>query len=215
MLFPQFILLQPGMQFDLVHGGHHLCTLQQPVKVLRLEVGDADGPDLALAVQRLQGPVGFREQATRAHGQWIRYRSTYSRPRLDHRRVEGPQGGVVAVVVIPDLGGDERIWLASAGNSSPEPPLPSVAELGADALANARSHCRTWRRCQSAVAGTEGHGHESGRVRRRHFVQAQKPSWSISTPLFRLSRGEVLITRPVSDSPSRGRTGPAGSAYLE
>ena len=63
VLFAEFVLLEPGMQLDLVDGGHHFGGLQQPVQVGRLEVGDADGPDPALAVERFQRPLGFGEQA--------------------------------------------------------------------------------------------------------------------------------------------------------
>ncbi len=126
VLFAQFVLLQPRMQLNLVDGGHHFRCFQEPVQVLRLEVADANGPDFALAVQRLKRPVGFREEATPGARPMDQVQVDVFQAEVGHRGVEGPHRGVVAVVVIPDLRGDEEVLPGDVRGCFPgPPPVPS------------------------------------------------------------------------------------------
>ena len=174
VLFPELGLLQPRMQLDLVDGRHHLGCFQQLVQVLRLEVGHADRPYLALAVERFHGPVRFLEQSPLGARPVDQVHVHVFQPEVDHGRVEGPQRRVVAVVVVPHLGGDEEVLarggrrprrtrrvLASAANTSTMPratpdSFPYMAAVS------------KWR-----YPGFQGRGHQIGGVFRRNLVKPE------------------------------------------
>ena len=59
MTSPDVVLDQVGVHLDLVDGRHDLAVGQQPAQVVRLEVGDADRPGPAGAVDLLQRVPGL------------------------------------------------------------------------------------------------------------------------------------------------------------
>ena len=81
------VLLQVGVQLDLVDRRHDLGAVEQPAQVLGLEVGDADRADPAVEVEPLQRAPGLpRQAASDGSGQWIRYRSSTSKPSRSSSR---------------------------------------------------------------------------------------------------------------------------------
>lgn len=52
------MLLQPGVGLDLVHRGHNLGRLEHLLRLLNVEVADADAPDLARGDELLHGRPG-------------------------------------------------------------------------------------------------------------------------------------------------------------
>ena len=78
------VLLEVRVQFDLVHRRDDEGLLDQSGEVLRKEVGDADRLGAAVGVDLLEGlvRVHVRYPSSGGTGQWIRYRSMWSRPSL-------------------------------------------------------------------------------------------------------------------------------------
>jgi hypothetical protein len=174
VLFPELGLLQPRMELDLVDGGNHLGGFQQPVQMLRLEVGDADGPDLALAVQGLECAVGLLEQPSLGAWPVDEVHVHVFQPEVDHGRVKGPQRCVIAVVVIPDLGGDEQILAGYARRGHPRAARHRLHCEGLhEATGNAGFVPVHGGRVEVAVAGFQRSRHQIGRVSRRHLVQPE------------------------------------------
>src|SRR6478736_5399995 len=89
---------------------------------------------------------------------------------------------------------------ARGGNSSPEPPLPDPAsswELMPRATPVSFPYMAAvskWRYPAASGVATRPSASAAG------TLYSPKPSWSISTPLFRLSRGEVLMATTLPTS---------------
>ena len=72
------VLMQVRMRFDLVYHRHHARFLIQHIHMLRIEVADANGPYALSSYKRINAFQLGRYISS--PGQWIRYRSTYSKP---------------------------------------------------------------------------------------------------------------------------------------
>ena len=111
----QFLLLEPGVQFDLVDGRYDFGALQQAVQVGRLEIRDPDGPGLALPVQGLHRAVALGIQPALRAGPVDEIQIHVFQTEAGHGLVEGAQRGVVPLVVVPEFGGDEEVFARERG----------------------------------------------------------------------------------------------------
>ena len=111
----QFLLLEPGVQFDLVDGRYDFGGLQQAFQVGRLEIGDAYGPRLALPVQGLHRAVALGIQPALGTGPVDQVQIHVFQTQVGQGGVEGAQRCVVPLVVVPELGGDEQVLARERG----------------------------------------------------------------------------------------------------
>ena len=109
-------LLEVRVDLDLVDRGHDGRLLEQAVEVLDHEVADADGADLALLEQRLQGPVRL-QGLVEGRGQRLVQDEQVDLvdAELAGALVEPVQSFVVAVVADPDLRLDEHLVPIESG----------------------------------------------------------------------------------------------------
>src|SRR5580693_4954831 len=105
------VLGQVRVHLDLVDGGDDVAVAVQPPQVLRLEVGDADGPGAALSVELLERLPG-RDEVTAV----ARRQRPVDEEQVDvveaerlERGVERLAGGVGLVGVVAQLAGDEDV----------------------------------------------------------------------------------------------------------
>src|SRR5690606_20253456 len=103
-----------GVELDLVDRRWGVGVLQQFVQLGGGEVGDSDGPDFAVGVELLQGPPGFGVQAELGLRPVDEVEVDGLQAEAFFAGVEGVQRGLVAVVVVPHLGGDEQFVAGDA-----------------------------------------------------------------------------------------------------
>ena len=102
-------LLKPGVQLDLVYCGNNFSLLHQLFQVSGLEVGHADGPHFPFPVQGLQSFVGLCKQTPPGAGPVDEVEVHIVEPKVGDGSIERPERGIVALVIVPDLGGDEEV----------------------------------------------------------------------------------------------------------
>src|SRR2546427_10615428 len=103
----QSILVQEGMEFNLVHGGRNRRCREQFLEVANRVVADANRAGEPAVVDLKQRLPRFMSQA--------RYRPVDEiqidvvEAEFAATLLERPQGGLVAMVVVPELGRDENL----------------------------------------------------------------------------------------------------------
>src|SRR3989441_10270845 len=103
----QALLVQEGMEFDLVHGGRNRRCREQFFEVANRVVADADRAGEPVVVDLKQRLPRFVSQA--------RYRPVDEiqidvvEAEFAATLLERPQGGLVAMVVVPELRRDENL----------------------------------------------------------------------------------------------------------
>ncbi len=109
------VLLQVRVQLDLVDRRDDRRLADQPLQVLGKEVGDTDGPDPAVGVQLLERLVRVDVRAPGRQRPVDQVEVDVVQAELLQRRVEGAQRGVVPLVAVPELGGDEEFLAGEPG----------------------------------------------------------------------------------------------------
>ena len=107
------------MQLDLVDHGERFRFVAQPLDVVRLEVAHADRAGASVFVQRLQGVPRFDEFVLRRRRPVDEVQVDVVHPELVEAVIEGEEGFVVAVSVVPDLRGDEDLLARYAARPHP------------------------------------------------------------------------------------------------
>jgi hypothetical protein len=110
------VLSQVQVHLDLVNGRDDLGLTVQPPQVVGLEVGDADGPGPALAVELFQRPPGLHEVAAvpgRRRPVDQEQVDVLGAERLE-RLFEGLAGLVGLVRIVAQLAGDEDLTAVQA-----------------------------------------------------------------------------------------------------
>ena len=198
-------------------AGNHFGGLHQAVQMVGLEVGDADRPDLALLVQRFHGAVAFRKQPLPGAGPMDQVQVDVLQAKVGHGRVERPQRRVIAVIVIPDLGGDEEVLAGQGGGQLAGPAGgPREGRRGRRWPCRPRFRCRTWLPCQSAGSRPPGPSLRARRPPRAGPCTARIPAGRSARRCSGWSEGRVLIatTLPIA-SAAAPRTGRSGGAFVE
>ena len=108
-----FLLLEEGMDLDLVDGGDDVHRLAEVEQAGGVEVADADGPHLA-------GAAGFLHGAVSAHIVARRLMDQVEVKVVEAEVLQGAVqrrfGGLITGVLHPQLGGDEQLF---AGDAAP------------------------------------------------------------------------------------------------
>ena len=99
--------LQEGAQLDLVDGGLALAVREQLLQMWDQEVADADGAGESLVLQLLERFP--RVQALAVHRPVQEIQVDVLEPQPLEADLEGAPGSVVALVIVPQLGGDEDL----------------------------------------------------------------------------------------------------------
>lgn len=115
VILDQFLLLQIGMQLDLVNHGRLAGLGDQQFDVLHTEVRHADGGDAALFTQAQKSLPGIEIFAALRAGPVDEVEVEPVELELLHALVEGPQRAVVTLLVVPQLGGDEQLLARQPG----------------------------------------------------------------------------------------------------
>ncbi len=130
----QFRLLPAGVQLDLVGGRRHAGLADDAFQVGDGEVGHADGPGPALLAQPHQGlPAVEVEVLGRGRPvDQVEVDIVHAEPA--QALVEGGQGRVVALVLVPQLGGDEELVAGDprALHALPHTGLVAIGRGGVD-----------------------------------------------------------------------------------
>lgn len=113
-----------------------------------LEVGHARGADPTLGDELLDGLPGLAVQVAGRGRPVNQVEVEVVQAQLGEAGVEGPQGGVVALVGVPQLGGDEQLLTGDpgGGEGAADTGLVAVDRGGVDA----------------AVTGLQGGAHRGG-----------------------------------------------------
>jgi hypothetical protein len=115
----QLRLLESRMQLHLVDGGHHSGRIDDGLKVLDLEVRDADRPGTPSGLQLDQRLPGLDVEVPRGGRPVDEVQVDVVEPETVEAPVEGTVRGLAAVVGVPEL---------VVTNTSPRPtPLPRMA----------------------------------------------------------------------------------------
>ena len=121
----QLVLRQAGVQLDLVDRRDDGRLSRSLFRWWIGEVGHADGPGAAVGVDLLERLPGLDvDRRGSGIGQWIRYRST-NRGRASQAVVERAQRTVIAVIGVPQLGGDEELVASVSPELAMAFPTPS------------------------------------------------------------------------------------------
>jgi hypothetical protein len=111
----QPLLGEVRVQFDLVDRWRRPGRLNHGSEMVRLEVGHADRPHPALCEQPVQRAPGLGEQAAGRHWPMDQVQIEIAEAEPPQAGVEGPQRLVVAVVLVPQLGGNEQFVTRHSG----------------------------------------------------------------------------------------------------
>src|SRR5690606_21329796 len=104
-----------GVELDLVDGRHDVAGVEQHVELGGGEVRHADGAHHPVGVQLFQGAPGLDVDGVGGGGpvDEVQVDDVESEPAA--AGVERVQGRLAAVVVVPDLGGDEHLRAVESG----------------------------------------------------------------------------------------------------
>jgi hypothetical protein len=177
-------LLEVGVHLELVDGRDDGGPLQQLPQVLDHEVADADGADLAVREQLLQGAVGL-ERAVKGDRQRL-VQDQQVDPvdaELAGALLEAVQRLVVAVVADPDLGRleDRRAADRRRVHCLTDLALVAIGRGGVDV----------------AVAGVERRGDRSPRLIRRRLEHAEVECRYLDAVVFRVISFRVMGVPPL------------------
>ena len=130
---PHGLLGEVRVQLDLVCRGNH-TSVQDVLQSLLREVRDADGAGLAGGLDLLERPPGVQVLALLRLGPVDEVQVHVVQAQALQGLVHGLQGGLVALVVVPQLGGDEQLLArdAAAGDRAPHTFLVAVDLGGVD-----------------------------------------------------------------------------------
>lgn len=120
------VLLEVRVQLDLVDGRDDGRRLDQLLQVLRVEVGDTDGLDPAVRVELLEGLVRVDVLAPGRQRPVDQIQVEVVQAELLQGRVERAERGVVPLVAVPELGGDEEFLAGDAGGGDGLARAPSL-----------------------------------------------------------------------------------------
>ncbi len=187
-------LLERGVEFELVHGRDHIRCREEGVQVLRKEVGDADGADLAVGVELFHRFPRVGEEPLGRHRPVDQVEVHEVDAECFAAVLERLVGG--ALFAVAELGGDEDFLARNAG--------------GGDGGARRRPRCGRPRRCRC------GGSRPPARPRRCAVFLPAAPGRRRSraagsgTPLLRVSCGMVVwcVWDIVSSSGRRARGKP-------
>ncbi len=143
---PHALLRQRRVQLDLVQRGRDARLVDQATQMRLVEVRDADGPHapfVAQADQRLPA-VDIGVHRRQRPVDQVQVQIIQSRPL--HRRVKGPQRGVMPLRIVPQLGRDEDLvadhvavadapahpGLVLVGGGTVDQPVSDAQRLGHD-----------------------------------------------------------------------------------
>ena len=121
-------LLEEWVNLDLVHRGDDFRLRQELVEMARHEVADADGPCAPFAVDALERPPGIEPLARHRPVDEVEVDIIEAEP--GQAGVERAQRAVVALIVVPELGGDEYV---RARHAALPQPLAHVVLVAVDA----------------------------------------------------------------------------------
>lgn len=142
------LTLAEGVDLDLVDGGDDLAGGQEGVHVGGAEVGDTDGLDLAQTLGVLESAPRLVTLLVAVTGGVDQVEVEVVKAGLVEGVAESLEGGLVAVVGIPELGADEDLLSGGAGALQP----------GADGTTASLLVGVTGSRVDVTVAGVEGGG---------------------------------------------------------
>jgi hypothetical protein len=111
----QLGLLQPRMQLDLVYRRQPLRLRPQPLEVLDAEVGDPERAGPPFLVDPFEGAPGLEIAVLAGHRPVDQVEVDAVEAEPLEAAVEGGQGGVVALLGVPQLGGDEDLVAGQPG----------------------------------------------------------------------------------------------------
>ena len=120
----QLALRESGMQLDLVHRRRHAGILDQPAQVGLGEVRHADRARAAVLLHLDHRAPGFQKLVAAGHRPVDQVQVDIGQAQLAQALVHRRVGVVVAVLVVPQLGGDEQVLRATPAARSPRPRLP-------------------------------------------------------------------------------------------
>jgi hypothetical protein len=142
------------VQLDLVDGGDDVRLLEQRGEVIRHEVADPDGANLAVAEQRLQCLVGLDRQVEPCRERLVQDQQVdLVNTQLGRALVECVQRLVIAVIADPDLRLDEDLAAVNARAADPLGDLTFVCIAAAVSI---------WRYPQRALPRPPGREPASG-----------------------------------------------------
>lgn len=96
------------MQLDLVDRGHGLGGVEEILQVVRQKVRDADGVGLAGGLDLLQRFPGLHVLAPSGNWPVDQVEVDPVEPESLQGGVDGIEGGLAPVIVVPELGSDEE-----------------------------------------------------------------------------------------------------------
>ena len=162
------------VELDLVDRRRHPGLRDQPVQVRRLEVGDTDRPGLPRRQQRREGLPGVDVQVAGRQRPVDQQQVDVVQSESPQRRVEPADRPAVPLVRTVQLGGDEQVRPVDAARPGDV----------TDALADARSRCRTSRRCRPAGNRSRRRRRRSGQPGRRSAARypTRSPAWRCRWP---------------------------------
>ena len=140
-------------------AGSSAGLVEQPLQVGRLEVADAGRADAALGAQLEQRAPRVDVRVLGRHGPVDEVEVDDLLAQALGGRVEGAQRGLVAVLVVPDLGGQEDLLARDVG----------AGECPADAVLVLVGRCGV----DAAVADLESGGHGIGHLGVRDLPDAE------------------------------------------
>src|SRR6476659_8455590 len=114
--FPQLLLLQKRMQLDLVDRGNDSRGVHQDSQMFGFEIADADRPDTALVAKMRKRLERVDERVFRRHRPVNEVEVEVLRAELVHAGVERGERALVALVGVPQLGGDEDVLTRQPGS---------------------------------------------------------------------------------------------------
>jgi radical SAM superfamily enzyme YgiQ (UPF0313 family) len=112
-------LVEEGVELHLVHRRRLAGPGQQLVEVGHGVVGDPDGPRLPVGQEPLHGPPGV--EALPLHRPVDQVEVGLLDPQPPQAGVAGPQRGLVPVIGVPELGGDEEVAAREAAGLQRRP----------------------------------------------------------------------------------------------
>ncbi len=164
---PGSLVGQVRVHLDLVDRGGDPGLGDDPVEVVRLEVGHADGPCAAVGEELGEHPPG---------GDVVAVVEGRQRP-VDEEQVDvvGAERGEGGVERAPGVVGQVEAVAELAG----DPHLSRGSTAGGQALADARARCRTSVRCRSGGSRPRAPRPRRAAVSSGGISKTPKPSWGI------------------------------------
>ena len=181
---PQLVLGEVGVHLDLVDRRDRpsvsSCSRR---RWCGLEVGHPDRPGPAVGVDPLQRLPGLDEVADLRQRPVDQEQVDVVQPQVGQRLVERLERVVVVVEAVVQLAGDEDLGRVEIGLAR-WPARPP-------------SRCRTSRPCRCAGSRPRARSVTAAAVSAGLIWKTPKPSWGISTPLFSVMFGTVVIAASV------------------